>query len=100
MATVLEVCNTEEQCSVVRFYEQFIFLKKYFLFAVGSVCRVKRFTTGSRNYLKDVRKSQMMPDQVRKWLRQQVKESYAAGFDALVKRWGKFISVGGGYVEK
>jgi hypothetical protein len=31
---------------------------------VGSVCRVKRFTTGSRNSLKDVRKSQMMPDQV------------------------------------
>jgi hypothetical protein len=24
--------------------------KKYFLFTVGSVCRVKRFTAGSRNY--------------------------------------------------
>jgi hypothetical protein len=30
---------------------------------VGMVCRLKRLTTGSRNYLKDVRKSQMMPDQ-------------------------------------
>jgi hypothetical protein len=25
---------------------------------------------------------------------------YVAGFDALVKRWDKCISVGGGYVEK
>jgi thiamine kinase-like enzyme len=30
-------------------------------------------------------KSQMMPDQVRKWLRQQSKDFYPAGFDALVK---------------
>jgi cation transport regulator ChaB len=48
----------------------------------------------------DVRKSQMMPDQVRKWLRQQPKDFYAAGFDALVERWDKCINVGGGYVEK
>jgi hypothetical protein len=27
-------------------------------------------------------------------------DSYAAGLDALVKRWGKCIDVGGGYVEK
>jgi hypothetical protein len=25
---------------------------------------------------------------------------YAVGFDALVKRWNKCISVAGGYVEK
>jgi hypothetical protein len=37
---------------------------------------------------------------VRKWLRQQSKDFYAAGFEALVKRWDKCISVGGGYVEK
>jgi hypothetical protein len=60
-----------------------IFIKKYFLFAMGSVCRVKRFTTGSRNSLKDVRKSQMLPDEVRKWLRQQSKDFCAAGFDAM-----------------
>jgi hypothetical protein len=44
-----------------------------------------------------------MPDQVallRLWLRQQSKDFYAAGFDALVKRWDKFMSVGGGYVEE
>jgi hypothetical protein len=52
---------------------QRIFVKKCFLFTVGSVCRVKWFTAESRNYLMDVRKSQMMPDQVRKWLEQQSK---------------------------
>jgi hypothetical protein len=29
-----------------------------------------------------------------------VKNFNAAGFDALIKRWDKCISVGGGYVEK
>jgi hypothetical protein len=38
--------------------------------------------------------------EVRKWLRQQSKYFYAAGFDALVKRWDKCISVAGGYVDK
>jgi hypothetical protein len=46
-----------------------------------------------------IRKSQIMPDQMRKWLRQQSEDFYAAGFDALVKRY-KCINVGGGYVEK
>jgi hypothetical protein len=35
-----------------------------------------------------------------KWLRQQSKDFYAEGFDALIKRWDKCINVGGGYVEK
>jgi hypothetical protein len=53
-ATVLEDCTTEEQCSVVLFggqkdSVQRIYIKKCFLFAVGSVCRLKRFTPGSRN---------------------------------------------------
>jgi hypothetical protein len=64
MATVPEEYTTAEQRSVVCFCGQKelmkrIFIKKCFLFKVGSVCRVKRFTTGSRNSLKDVRKSQM-----------------------------------------
>jgi hypothetical protein len=55
MATVLEVCITEEQSSVVRFggekeSMQIVFKKKCFLFMVGSVCRLKRFTTESRNF--------------------------------------------------
>jgi hypothetical protein len=37
--------------------------------------------------------------EVRKWLRQQSKHSYAAGFDAPGKPRDKCISVGGGYVE-
>jgi hypothetical protein len=32
--------------------------------------------------------------EVQKWLRQQSKHFYAAGFNALVKRWDKGISVG------
>jgi hypothetical protein len=77
-----------------------LFIKRSFLFAVGSACRVKRFTTGFRNSLKDFRKSQIMPEQVQKWLRQQSKIFNAAGFDALAKCWDKCIDVGGGYVEK
>jgi hypothetical protein len=78
---------------------QRIFIKKCFLFTVGSVCRVKRFTTGSRNSLKDVPKSQMMKRRCR--LRQQSKDFYAAGFDALVKIWNKCTRINvEGYVEK
>jgi hypothetical protein len=38
--------------------------------------------------------------EVRKWLRQQSKDFYGAGFDALVKRGNKCINFGGEYVEK
>jgi histone-lysine N-methyltransferase SETMAR len=38
--------------------------------------------------------------EIRKWLRQQSKYFYAAGFDGLVKRRDKCIDVSGGYVEK
>jgi hypothetical protein len=88
MATELEEYSTEEQRSVVRF---FLWAKgldakniHQEMFMVGSVCRVKRFATGSRNSLKDLRKLQMMTDQVRKWLREQPKDFYAADFDVLV----------------
>jgi hypothetical protein len=37
--------------------------------------------------------------EVPKWLRQHSEVFCAAGFDALVKRSDKCISVGGGYVE-
>jgi hypothetical protein len=105
MATVFDGYTTEERRSVVRFLwakglNTKVIHKDIFLFTVGSVCRVKRFTTGSRNSLKDTRKSQMMPEQVRKWLKQQSKDFYTSGFDALVKRWNTCINVGGGYVEK
>jgi hypothetical protein len=94
MATVLEMCVTEEQRSIVRFLwakdsMQMIFIKRCFLFTVGNVSRVKRFTTGSRNcqlrgrYFAD---DEEVETEVRKWLRQQSKAFYAAGFSALVKR--------------
>jgi hypothetical protein len=102
MATVLEECTTEEQRSVVLFFfggqedsMRKIFMKKCFLFTVGSVCRVKRLITGWQRFADD----EKVETEVRKWLRQQSKDLYAAGFDALVKRWDKCISVGGGHVE-
>jgi hypothetical protein len=84
MAIVLEVCTTQEQCSVVLFCgqkgsRQKIFIKQCFLCTVGSVCRVKQFKIGSRNYLKD----EEVETHVRKWLRQQSEDFYAAGFDAM-----------------
>jgi hypothetical protein len=69
MATVLELCITEEQRYVVRFYGQkdtvkMMFIKKCFLFTVGRICRVKGFTTWSKKSLKGFRNSKMTPDQV------------------------------------
>jgi hypothetical protein len=71
--TVLEEFTTEEQRSVVRYLwakglNTKDIHKNILLFSVGRVFRVKRFTTWSRNSLKGVRKSQMMPDRVWKWL--------------------------------
>jgi hypothetical protein len=63
---------------------------------VGSVCHIKRFTAGLKNSLK----GEEIEMEVWKWLRQQLKDFYAADFDALAKRWDKFTIVGGGYVEK
>jgi hypothetical protein len=105
MATVLEECTTEEKHSVVCFFlaeglsakdihkEMFpVYSGKCFL------CKevlnwVKKFSH---------RRTKVADDEteVRKWLRQQSKGFYAAGFDALVKRWDKCINLGGGYVEK
>jgi hypothetical protein len=60
------------------------------MFTEGSVCRVKHFTTGSRNcHLggKCFADDEEIETEVRKWLRQQSKDFYAAGFDAaLAKR--------------
>jgi hypothetical protein len=82
---------------------QTIFIKNYFLFTVGSVCHIKLLTTGSRNvHLGGTRfaDDEEVETEVWKWLRQQSKDFYAAGFDAQIKQWDKCISVGGRYVEK
>jgi hypothetical protein len=63
---------------------------------LGSVYRVKLFHLGGRRFFDD----EEVETELRKWLRQQSKDFYAVGFDALVKRWDKYISVGGGCVEK
>jgi hypothetical protein len=87
MATVLE--GVLPKSSVVRIFcgqkdsMQRILIKKCLLFTVGSVCRVKRSHLRGKRFA---------------WLRQQSKDFYAAGFDALVRRWDKCINVGG-YVE-
>jgi hypothetical protein len=59
MVIVLEESTTEEYHSVVCFCAQKdsmrrIFINKCFLFMVAIVCHVKRFTTGSKNSLKDI----------------------------------------------
>jgi hypothetical protein len=59
-------------------------------------CLVKRFQLGGKRFADD----DEVETEARKWLRKQSKNFYAAGFDALVKRWDKCVSVGGGYVEK
>jgi hypothetical protein len=73
LATVLEDYITKVKRSVVRFlWAKGLIAKDTHIEmfpACGEKClRVKQFATGSRNSLKDVRNSQMMPDQVRKWL--------------------------------
>jgi hypothetical protein len=62
---------------------------------VGSVCHVERLQLGGTRFADD----EETETEVWNWLTQQSKDFCAAGFDALVKRWDKFLSVGGGYVE-
>jgi hypothetical protein len=59
---------------------------------VGSVCRVKRFHLGGKRISDD----EEVETEVRKWVRQQSEDFCAAGFDALVKRWEKYVDVGEG----
>jgi hypothetical protein len=68
---------------------QRIFLKKCFLFTVGSVSRLKRFTTESRNSLKDLRKPQMMPDQVALLRLRQKQRLLCCGFRRTGKAMGR-----------
>jgi hypothetical protein len=63
---------------------------------VGSISRVKRDEKRGKRFADD----EEVETEMRKWLRQQSKDFYAAGFDALVKRWDKCTNVDGGYVEK
>jgi hypothetical protein len=101
---VLEYCTTEEQRPVVRFclWSKGLNVKdihKEKFLDYGEKClslkvvhswvetRGKRFTDDEE-----------AETELRNSLRQQLKCFYAAGFDAVVKQWGKCIN--GGYVEK
>jgi hypothetical protein len=97
------VYNAEEQCSVAQFLvDKMTQCNVFAVYGEKCLC-IKRFTTESRNSLKDVRRSHMLTNQlalVRKSLRQQSKDLYVAGFNTLLKRSDKCTNVGGGYVEK
>jgi hypothetical protein len=74
---------------------QSIFIKKCFLFTVGSVCHnwVEKFSQGCLKVTDDAQPGAEVAETT-------VKIFYAVGFDALVKRWDKCINVGGGYVHE
>jgi hypothetical protein len=74
---------------------QRLFIKKCFLFTMGSVCRVKCFHLGRKRFA-----NEEFETKLQKLLRQQSKVFCAAGFDALVMRWDKCFSDGEGYIEK
>jgi hypothetical protein len=61
---------------------QRIFINEFILFMVGSVCRVKLFTTESRNI---ANVSLMMRLKGGVEMAETTVDFYAAGFDALVK---------------
>jgi hypothetical protein len=95
MATVAEECTTEEQKSVTRFLwakclNASDFYNEIFPLYVGSVCRMKRFRLPGKRFSDD----EEVETEVPKWLRQQSKDFYAAGFDAPVKRSDRCINVG------
>jgi hypothetical protein len=98
---VLEDCTTEEQRSVVRFiWAKGLNAKdiREDIFLVYDGKCLSREAVPSWWQIFTVNEEVKM--EVRKWLSQQSKNFYAAGLDALVKRWDKCINVGGGYVEK
>jgi hypothetical protein len=80
METVIEECTTEEQRSVVLFFFWTkdsilrIFIKKCFLFIMGSVWHVKRLTSGARNVTKHFADDEEVGTEVQNWLKQQRKD--------------------------
>jgi hypothetical protein len=64
MATVLEDCTTKQQRFLWSKGLNAKHIHKEILRVYGGVCRLNQFTAGSRNSLKDIQKSQMMPNQV------------------------------------
>jgi hypothetical protein len=108
MATVLEECATEDQRSAVHFlWPKGLSAKDIHgeVFPVNSGKCLSR--KALHNWAKKFpqRRSKVADDArsgrpIWNWLRQQSKAFFAAGFEALIKRWDKCINVGGEYVEK
>jgi hypothetical protein len=101
MATVLEGCITEEQLSVVRFlWAQGLNAKdihKEMFPVYGGKC------LSHKAIPKWVANVSLMTKRLKRRCGSGSDNSldfYAAGFNALVNRWDRCISVGGGYVEK
>jgi hypothetical protein len=73
-----------------------IFLKKYFVFTVGSACRVKRLSLGGKGFVVDEEVEMV----VRKWQSRAVKRLLCCGFRLTGKMIDWCIGVGGGYVKE
>jgi hypothetical protein len=104
MATVLWECTTKEQRYVVRFLwarglNTKDIHKEMFPLYGGKCMSSKAVHKWVEKHDKRFADDEGFETEVRKWLRQQSKDFYAAGFDAVVKRWVKCINVGGGYFE-
>jgi hypothetical protein len=96
MATVLEEYITEELCSIVcslwakRFTAKDIHIKMFPVYGEKCLSHKAVHSWIEKRFADD----EEVETEVRKWLRQQSKNFYAAGLDALVKRWDKCINVG------
>jgi hypothetical protein len=106
MATVLEEYTSEEHHSVFAFFVSKKGLnakdihKEMFPVYGGKYLPRKAVHSWVEERGKHFADDEDVETEVRKRLRQQSKDFYAAGFDALVKRWDKCMSVGVGYLEK
>jgi hypothetical protein len=93
MATVLEAYTTEEHSSVVRFFLWAKGLdargihKEMFPVYGGKGFSLKAVHIWFEKPGKGFADDEGVETEVRKWLRQQSKYFYAAGFDTQVKRW-------------
>jgi hypothetical protein len=104
MATLLEGYTTEEQRSLLRFmWAKGLNAKdihKEIVLIYGGKCLsrkavrnwVEKFSQGRSRVADEARPGAEV-------VQTTVKNSYAAGYEALKKRWNKCISFDGGYVE-
>jgi hypothetical protein len=101
MATVFEKCTTEEQRSVVclvwaKGLDAKDIHKEMFSVYGGKCLSPEAVHNWVQKCGKRFADDKDVEMEVWKWLRQQSKDSYAAGFNALVKRLDKCMNIGGG----